>query len=186
MNHRHDPLSAVATATAEPTTKSVQTPAPAAPRKGLKKVSLGGIAKKESDTSNKYPVFPDETGAVGELAARIAERQEQFEALKSSLETDKAELARVHIRPWYLRHFHRKTDVPSSVLVNWKTTPAEGETQPAASGTVRVTVKEQVLHLPDRSYTACRFMPHGSRFTLVFAGRTVLLCGIKRWVFTNS
>ena len=148
MQSRHDPLSAVATATAEPTTKPVQTPAPAAPRKGLKKVSLGGIAKKESDTSNKYPVFPDETGAVGELAARIAERQEQFEALKSSLETDKAELARVHIRPWYLRHFHRKTDVPSSVLVNWKTTPAEGETQPAASGTVRVTVKEQYYTFP--------------------------------------
>ena len=60
-------------------TSTVQTPA----KSGLKKVSLGGIAKKESDTSNKYPVFPDETGAAGELAARIAERQEQFEALKS-------------------------------------------------------------------------------------------------------
>jgi hypothetical protein len=146
MQTRHDPLSAVATATAEPIAKPVQTPAPAAPRKGLKKVSLGGIAKKESDTSNKYPVFPDETGAVGELAARIAERQEQFEALKSSLETDKAELARVHIRPWYLQHFHRKTDVPSSVLVKWQTAPAEG--QPAASGTVRVTVKEQYYSFP--------------------------------------
>ena len=152
MQTRHDPLSTVATATAEPTTKPLQTSVgptgsvPAAPRKGLKKVSLGGIAKKESDTSNKYPVFPDETGAAGELAARIAERQEQFDALKSNLETDKAELARVHIRPWYLRHFHRKTDVPSSVLVPWKTEAAEG--QPAASGTVRVTVKEQYYSFP--------------------------------------
>jgi len=146
MQTRHDPLSAVATATAEPTPKPVQTSAPAAPRKGLKKVSLGGIAKKESDTTNKYPTFPDETGTVGELAARIAERQEQFEALKSALETDKAELARVHIRPWYLRHFHRKTDVASSVLVKWQTPPAE--TQPAATGTVRVTVKEQYYAFP--------------------------------------
>lgn len=103
MQTRHDPRSAVTTATAEPTApQPLQTSAPAAaPRKGLKKVSLGGIAKKESDTSNKYPVFPDETRAAGELAARIAGRQEQFDALISALETDKAELARVHIRPWY-------------------------------------------------------------------------------------
>ena len=70
MQTRHDPLTVVATApVAGPTATPVQTPAPAAPaRKGLKKVSLGGIAKKESDTTNKYPVFPDETGAAGELA----------------------------------------------------------------------------------------------------------------------
>jgi hypothetical protein len=147
MQTRHDPLSAVATATAESTTTTLQTSAPAASHKGLKKVSLGGIAKKESDTSNKYPVFPDETGAATELAARIAERQEQYEALKSGLETDKAELARVHIRPWYLRHFHRKTDVPSSVLVNWRGEPVEG--QPIPSGTVRVTVKEQYYSFPN-------------------------------------
>jgi hypothetical protein len=146
MQHRHDPLSAVATATAEPP-KPVQASAIAAPRKGLKKVSLGGIAKKESDTTNKYPTFPDESGNVGELAARIAQRQEQFDALKSALETDKAELARVHIRPWYLQHFHRKADVPSSVLVKWQTPEAEGI--PAASGTVRVTVKEQYYSFPN-------------------------------------
>ena len=69
MQTRHDPLSAVATATAEPTaTPTLQTSAPAAPRKGLKKVSLGGIAMKESGISNKYPVFPDEAGVAGELA----------------------------------------------------------------------------------------------------------------------
>ncbi|HVM50954.1 MAG TPA: hypothetical protein VMU04_23200 [Candidatus Acidoferrum sp.] len=89
MQTRHDPLSAVATvpaATAPPTPATPASPAPAAPRKGLSKVSLGGIAKKETNAS-KYPVFPDETGAVGELAARIAERQDQFDALKSALET---------------------------------------------------------------------------------------------------
>jgi hypothetical protein len=150
MQTRHDPLSAVATApvaSAESAPATLPTAAPAAPRKGLKKVSLGGIAKKESDSSNKYPVFPDETGAAGELAARIAQRQEEFEALQGALQTDKAELARVYIRPWYLRHFHRKADVPSSVLVPWKSDPA-ADGQPAATGTVRVTVKEQYYSFP--------------------------------------
>jgi hypothetical protein len=142
MQTRHDPLSSVAVLTAT-LTPPVQTSAPAAPaRKGLKRVSLGGIAKKETDsTATKYPTFPDDKGEAGELAARIASRSEMFDALKSALETDKAELARVHIRPWYLAHYHRKTDVPSSVLVNWKTDAEEGK--PAAAGAVRVTVKEQ-------------------------------------------
>jgi hypothetical protein len=147
MQRRHDPLSATATAVAEPLANPVQTPATAAPRKGLKKVSLGGIAKKESDTGTKYPVFPDDP-EVAELAARIAENSERFDALKSSLETDKAELARVHVRPWYWEHWHRKPDAPSSVLVNWK---REVEGQPPQAGTVRVTVKEQYYSFPDES-----------------------------------
>jgi hypothetical protein len=53
------------------------------------------------------------TATTAELAARIADRQEQIEALKSALENDKAELAGVKIRPCYLRHFHRKTGVPN-------------------------------------------------------------------------
>jgi hypothetical protein len=36
---------------------------------------------------------------AAEIAARIAERSEQFDALKSALETDKAELARIHDAP---------------------------------------------------------------------------------------
>jgi hypothetical protein len=143
MQNRHDPLGGstlVAEAKSQITNPQPQA---AAPRGGLKKVSLGGIAKKKDDTSNKYPVYPDEDGTAGELAARIAERQDQFDALKSALETDKAELARVKIRPWYLQHFHRKSDVSSSVLVNWKT-PADAEAgTPERTGTVRVTVKEQ-------------------------------------------
>jgi len=150
MLNRHDPLSASAPvavaepATPNPATAPVQTPA----RGGLKKVQLGGIAKKKDDTSTKYPVYPDADGSAAELAARIAERQEQFDALKSALETDKAELARVKIRPWYLRHFHRKTDVPSSVLVHWQ---VPGDPQAGTSdraGTVRVTVKEQYYSFP--------------------------------------
>jgi len=148
MQTRHDPLKTVApVATTEPKTTNAE--GTAARSGGLKKVSLGGIAKKKEDTSNKYPVYPDEEGKAAEIAARIAERQEQFDALESSLETDKAELGRILIRPWYLQHFHRKTDVPSSVLVNY-TIPADpnlpgSKPQP---GTVRVTVKEQYYPFP--------------------------------------
>jgi hypothetical protein len=116
---------------------------------GLKKVSLGGIAKKKDDTSNKYPVYPDEDGRAAEIAARIVERQEQWEALDSAIETDKAELGRVLIRPWYLQHFHRRTEAPSSVLVNY-TVPADPNTPGSTprTGAVRVTVKEQYYPFP--------------------------------------
>jgi len=91
MQNRHDPLSALApvvvaepaTPNPQPASAPLQTPA----RGGLKKVQLGGIAKKKDDASNKYPVYPDADGSAAELAARIAERQEQFDALKSALET---------------------------------------------------------------------------------------------------
>jgi len=139
MSSRHDPLGP-ATAAAEPVTPTPEAQTPAG---GLKKRNLGGIAKKKDDTSNKYPVYPDENGVAAELAARIAERQDQFDALKSALETDKAELARTLIRPWYFSHFHRKNDVPSSVLVNWNTKADPEAGTEARSGTVRVTVKEQ-------------------------------------------
>lgn len=151
MQTRHDPLKAAApVAAAEPKTTN---PQPTAARSGgLKKVGLGGIAKKKEDTSNKYPVYPDEDGRAAEIAARIAERQEQFDALESALETDKAELGRVLIRPWYLRHFHRRTDAASSVLVNY-TIPAEPNTPGSTprTGAVRVTVKEQYYPFPDEN-----------------------------------
>jgi hypothetical protein len=139
MQTRHDPLAASTHASEAKPTPATPEQSPA--RGGLKKVQLGGIARKKDDTSNKYPIYPDEDGAAGELAARVAERQEQFDALKSALETDKAELGRVMVRPWYLRHFHRKSDVPSSVLVQWKV-PGDADT-PDRTGAVRVTVKEQ-------------------------------------------
>jgi hypothetical protein len=144
MQQRHDPLRATATTAVVEPTSQVQAPAKA----GLKKVSLGGIAKKKEDSGSKYPVYPDEEGKAAEIAARIAERQDQFDALKSSLETDKEELGRVMIRPWYLQHFHRKTDVPSSVLVNYhvKADPENGIEE--RKGTVRVTVREQYYAFP--------------------------------------
>lgn len=143
MQTRHDPLRATATAAAEPTTKSQ----PAA-KAGLKKISLGGIAKKKEDCSSKYPTYPDEDGKAAELAARIAERQDQFDALKSALETDKEELGRVMIRPWYLQHFHRKTDVPSSVIVNYHVKADPENAVEERKGSVRVTVREQYYAFP--------------------------------------
>jgi hypothetical protein len=136
---RHDPLAP---------TQTVETPASRPVGGGLKKVSLGGIAKKKEDKASKYPTYPDADGHAGEIAARIAERQETFEALKSALETDKAELGRTIIRPWYLRHFHRKSDVASSVLVPY-TILANAETgTPEVKGAVRVTVKDKFYAFP--------------------------------------
>jgi hypothetical protein len=145
MQTRHDPLRTTAPAAVAQPATPIQTPAKA----GLKKVKLSGIAKRKEDSSSKYPIYPDEEGKAAEIAARIAERQEQFDALESALETDKAELGRILIRPWYLQHFHRRTDVPSSVLVNYTIAPDPsvpgGKPQP---GTVRVTVKEQYYSFP--------------------------------------
>jgi hypothetical protein len=143
MQQRHDPLRPTAAAVAEPATQ-VQSHASA----GLKKVSLGGIAKKKEDSSSKYPTYPDEEGKAAEIAARIAERQDQFDALKSALETDKEELGRVMVRPWYLQHFHRKTDVPSSVLVNYHIKADAENAIEERKGSVRVTVKEQYYAFP--------------------------------------
>lgn len=165
MNTRHDPLQAaapVAVAEPLPAIASVASagpqPQPATPKPALKKRNLGGIAKKKDDTTTKYPTYPDEDGKAAEIMARIAERTETFEALKSALETDKAELTRTIIRPWYLTHFHRKADVPSSVLVNYpvKVTGSGAGVSPAISGSAdveiragRVTVKEQYTAFPN-------------------------------------
>jgi hypothetical protein len=136
---RHDPLSVQPAAVQAPASRSAG---------GLKRVSLGGIAKKKDDKGSKYPTYPDEDGRAGEIAARIAERQEVFEAVRSALETDKAELGRVIIRPWYLQHFHRKSDVASSVLVPY-TIPANPEAgTEEVRGAVRVTVKEKFYSFP--------------------------------------
>jgi hypothetical protein len=147
MQTRHDPLRTTAVAVVEPVpTPDATAAAPA--RGGLKKVSLGGIAKKKED-STKYPSYPDADGKAAELAARIFEREEIFAALKSNLEVDKAELGRVIIRPWYLQHYFRKADAPSSVLVHF-TLPANPEANtPETKQAVRVTVKEQYTAFPN-------------------------------------
>jgi len=82
----------------------------------LRKVSFGKIAKKDETTKTAYPVFPDEQGKASEIAARILERTEQFEALKGALETDKAELKFLVI-PHYFAVNHGRHEVPSSISV---------------------------------------------------------------------
>jgi hypothetical protein len=90
---------------------------PAAGKIGLKKVSFGAIAKKKEETKTAYPKFPDADGKAGEIAARIKERTEQFEALKGALETDKAELKFI-VAPHYFKVNHGRHEVPSSIAVN--------------------------------------------------------------------
>ena len=90
---------------------------PPAKAGGLKKVSFGKIAKKDETTKTAYPVFPDELGKASEIAARILERTEQFEALKGALETDKAEL-KFMVTPHYFAVNHGRHEVPSSVSVS--------------------------------------------------------------------
>jgi len=94
-------------------------PAPkaSAPAQGLRKVSFGKIAKKDETTKTAYPVFPDEQGKASEIAVRILERTEQFEALKGALETDKAEL-KFLVTPHYFAVNHGRHEVPSSVSVS--------------------------------------------------------------------
>lgn len=103
---------------------------------GLRRVSTAGVAKKTTETpASKYPDFPA-SPEVLEISDRITERNRQFVALKGALETDKAELGKVHVLPWFLQHFHGKSDVPSSVLVR------------GAKGITRVTVKDAYPKLP--------------------------------------
>jgi hypothetical protein len=63
------------------TKPTTNTPEPAS---GIKKVSFGAIgAKKEAKKTTEYPAYPDANGAAAEIAARILERTEQWEALDS-------------------------------------------------------------------------------------------------------
>lgn len=129
-----------------PTTPAAAAPAAAAPAApARKRVNLGGIAKKKEDASNKYPILPDAEGKAAELAARIASRQEQFDALESALEIDKAELARVLVRPWYLRHFHKKADIPSSVLIQYT---RDSTQTPPVTAFARVTIQDRYYGFP--------------------------------------
>lgn len=104
----------------EPPAAPAASPTPASSPKpqasGLKRVSFGKIAKKDETTKTAYPVFPDEQGKATEIAARILERTEQFEALKGALETDKAEL-KFLVTPHYFAVNHGRHEVPSSVGV---------------------------------------------------------------------
>ena len=123
------PMAVVAAAIA------TQNPKPAG---GLKRVSFGSIAKKKEETKTAYPVLPDAEGKAAEIAERILERTEQFEALKGALETDKAEL-KFMVAPHYFAVNHGRHEVPSSVAVN------------SPRGEVLVTFQNRYSQLPDES-----------------------------------
>ncbi|HXJ58773.1 MAG TPA: hypothetical protein VNU68_19110 [Verrucomicrobiae bacterium] len=96
------------------TKPTTNTPEPAS---GIKKVSFGAIgAKKEAKKTTEYPAYPDANGAAAEIAARILERTEQWEALDSAIKTDKAELKQM-VSPFYFTTNSGKVEVPSSVSV---------------------------------------------------------------------
>jgi len=105
---------------------------------GLKRVSFAGLAPKKADTKTAYPVLPDADGKASEIAARILERTEQFEALKGALETDKAELKFI-AAPHYFAVNHGRHEVPSSVAVN------------SPNGEVLVTFQNRYSQLPDEA-----------------------------------
>ena len=109
-----------------------------APAQGLRKVSFGKIATKKDETKTAYPVAPDADGKLSQIAARILERTEQFEALKGALETDKAEL-KFMVAPYYFQVNHGRQEIPSSVSIN------------SPNGEVLVTFQNRYTQLPDES-----------------------------------
>ena len=151
---RHNPAASGGTAVIEPPAAPAaslvspaspnpapQASAPAQNASGgspLRKVSFGKIATKKDETKTAYPVMPDTDGKAAEIAARILERTEQFEALKGALETDKAEL-KFMVAPHYFAVNHGRHEVPSSVSVN------------SPKGEVLVTFQNRYSQLPDES-----------------------------------
>jgi len=98
------------------TSSTTQSSTPATPYapKPFKKISFGTIAKKKDDAKPGYPIYADPLAA--EIATRIIERQEEFEALEAALKTDKAEL-KMLASPFYFNAGHGKAEVQSSVKV---------------------------------------------------------------------
>lgn len=80
----------------------------------IKKISLGGIAKKTEKKGTDYPQLPDPSGDVAKLTSDIINESREMEALEGSLKIKKMELkalAQAH----YFNHLHGKHDIPSSV-----------------------------------------------------------------------
>ena len=90
------------------------TPA-AAPKPGIRKLNLGGIATKKETGKTEYPQLPDDKeGTVAMLVASIRDKAARFKALESSLEIDKAELITIG-KQYYFANGHGKSEVPSSI-----------------------------------------------------------------------
>jgi hypothetical protein len=116
-----DPAAATTPTTLTPPladdTPATPPPAPTS-AKGFKKVSFGGIKKKE-ETKTSYPVFnpaPESHTEAALIAARIIERTAKVEALEGALKTDKAEL-RLLVNQFYYTANQGKLEPASSVAI---------------------------------------------------------------------
>ena len=86
-----------------------------APKAGIKKLNLGGIATKKESGKTEYPILPDDaTGNVASLVGAIRSKAAQLEALEGSLEIDKGELTSL-AKQFFFVHCHGKSVIPSSV-----------------------------------------------------------------------
>jgi hypothetical protein len=115
INHVHGVTPPVVTATPPP----LPTPEPVTmslPPSTMKKVSFGKITAKKEDTKTSYPVFPDGNGEAAQLATRIIENTEIYDAAKGSLDADKARLKDLVIPHFFAIH-HGRFEVPSSIAV---------------------------------------------------------------------
>ncbi len=96
-----------------PATKTKPAPA-AAPAAGIKKINLFGIVAKTEKKTTEYPILPDPSGEVAELASAIIAESREFEALEGSLKLKKADL-RAMSQEFFFQHLHGKHEIPSSV-----------------------------------------------------------------------
>ena len=80
----------------------------------IKKINLGGIAKKTEKKGTEYPQLPDPTGDVAKLTSDIINESRELEALEGSLKIKKMELKTL-AQDFFFNHLHGKHDIPSSV-----------------------------------------------------------------------
>ena len=137
MRYRPNQTTGPARFTNAPVVQSNPQPSTTDPQP-VRKVSFGAITKKKEDAKTQYPVLPDPTGQTTEIATRILQRTDEFEALKGALETDKAELKLLATFPFFQLH-HGKHEVPSSLSV------------PTPVGEVLVTFQNRYASLQSES-----------------------------------
>ena len=128
---------ALPTSVRMPALDATPPPPPPPARPGIKKVSFDAI-KPAGDKKKKtdYHVFANPAAAA--LAATIVRQTEEFESLKGSLDTNKAELKFMVCPEWFKLN-HGKQEVPSSVSV------------PSSEGEVLVTFQNKYKAIEDEA-----------------------------------
>jgi hypothetical protein len=82
----------------------------------LKKLSVGGIAKKAvSTTKTAYPVLVNAAASI--LAARIIQKNDEITVLEAAMETDKLDLKKLAM-PFWFKSGQGKHEVESSISVD--------------------------------------------------------------------